>query len=76
VKGKTYRLEMVKCGKKHCGKCPHGPYWYEYDHGRIYTRKRYVGKELPEHIRAQLSARQKLSVAAQEQGFASTEEDE
>ena len=41
-----YQLEWVKCGKKNCGTCPHGPYWY------VYFRKgrseicRYVGKNL------------------------------
>ncbi|HYZ92783.1 MAG TPA: hypothetical protein VFA34_10385 [Actinomycetota bacterium] len=43
----TFRQEMVRCGKKECGRCPHGPYWYAYwrEDGR--TRSRYVGKELP-----------------------------
>ncbi len=46
--GKTYRQELVKCGKPHCKKCEqgpgHGPYWYAYwsEGGR--TRKQYVGK--------------------------------
>ncbi len=40
----TYREERVKCGKKGCTKCPHGPYVYKYwrEDGRL--RKRYVGK--------------------------------
>lgn len=43
----TFRQEMVRCGKKGCTRCPHGPYWYAYwrENGR--TRSRYVGKELP-----------------------------
>lgn len=40
----TYRLETVKCGKKGCTKCPHGPYVYKYwrEDGRL--RKKYAGK--------------------------------
>lgn len=25
-----YQAELIKCGKKNCTKCPHGPYWYAY----------------------------------------------
>lgn len=44
----TYRLEHVRCGKRGCTKCPHGPYWYAYwrEGGRL--RSRYIGKKLPE----------------------------
>lgn len=44
----TYRLEPVRCGKKGCTRCPHGPYWYAYwrEGGRM--RSRYIGKSLPE----------------------------
>lgn len=40
----TYRLERVKCGKKGCAKCPHGPYVYKYwrEGGRL--RKAYGGR--------------------------------
>ncbi len=43
----TYRQESVKCGKRGCGRCPHGPYWYAYwrEEGRL--RSRYIGKTLP-----------------------------
>jgi hypothetical protein len=43
----TYRLEPVRCGKKTCTRCPHGPYWYAYwrEDGRL--RSRYIGKTLP-----------------------------
>jgi len=47
-KGKvTFRQQSVRCGKKGCTSCPHGPYWYAYwrEGGRM--RSRYVGKELP-----------------------------
>ena len=49
--GKTYRQELVKCGKPGCQKCSsgagHGPYWYAYwsEGGR--TRKQYIGKQKP-----------------------------
>lgn len=26
----TYVLKKIYCGKKNCGRCPHGPYWYCY----------------------------------------------
>jgi hypothetical protein len=43
----TFRQETVRCGKKACKSCPHGPYWYAYwrEGGRV--RSRYVGKRLP-----------------------------
>lgn len=45
--GVTLRQERVRCGKKGCTRCPHGPYWYAYwrEDGRL--RSRYVGKDLP-----------------------------
>ncbi len=47
---KTYRSEMVRCGKKGC-KCArgelHGPYWYAYWTEGGKTKSEYVGKELP-----------------------------
>jgi hypothetical protein len=52
---KTYRRELVRCGKKGC-KCAegrlHGPYWYAYwtEGGR--TRSQYVGKKLPRGVKA------------------------
>lgn len=46
----TYRLEHVRCGKRGCTRCPHGPYWYAYwrEDGRL--RSRYIGKTLPEGV--------------------------
>jgi hypothetical protein len=45
----TYQLELVRCGKRTCRRCPHGPYWYayfwNYTTGR--TRSIYVGKVPP-----------------------------
>ncbi len=43
----TLRQETVRCGKKGCTRCPHGPYWYAYWREEGRTRSRYVGKELP-----------------------------
>lgn len=45
--GVSYRLEHVRCGKRGCTRCPHGPYWYAYwrEGGRL--RSRYIGKTLP-----------------------------
>jgi hypothetical protein len=38
------RQQWVRCGKRACTTCPHGPYWYAYwrEDGR--RRSRYVGK--------------------------------
>ena len=43
----SYRQEHVRCGKRGCTRCPHGPYWYAYwrEDGRM--RSRYIGKTLP-----------------------------
>lgn len=42
----SYRQQRVRCGKRTCTTCPHGPYWYGYwrEGGRL--RSRYVGREL------------------------------
>ena len=51
---KSYRSEMVRCGKKGC-KCAegelHGPYWYAYWTEKGKTRSPYIGKQLPEGIK-------------------------
>jgi hypothetical protein len=51
---KTYRSEMVRCGKESC-KCAegnlHGPYWYAYWTEGGKTRSQYVGKELPKGVK-------------------------
>jgi hypothetical protein len=43
----TYRLQRVRCGKRGCARCPHGPYWYAFwrENGKV--RSRYIGRELP-----------------------------
>lgn len=53
----TYRLETVRCGKPACSSCPHGPYWYAYfrEEGRL--RSRYIGRELPEEVKALLAGK-------------------
>lgn len=48
---KSYRSEMVRCGKTGC-RCArgelHGPYWYAYWSQSGKTKSEYVGKHLPE----------------------------
>ena len=50
---KTYRSEMVRCGKKSCrcaeGKL-HGPNWYAYWSEGGKTRSQYVVKRLPKGV--------------------------
>lgn len=46
-RGWTMQREYVKCGKAKCGNCPHGPYWYGYQHREDGMRKRYFGKRPP-----------------------------
>jgi hypothetical protein len=52
---KTYRPERVRCGKESC-KCAdghlHGPYWYAYWSEGGKTRSQYIGKRLPEGVKA------------------------
>lgn len=44
----SLRQQEVRCGKRGCTKCPHGPYWYAYwtEGGR--RRSKYVGRLLSE----------------------------
>ena len=53
----TYRLEAVRCGKESCTSCPHGPYWYAYYREGDKLRSRYIGRDLPEDVRAALADR-------------------
>lgn len=46
----TYRLEHVRCGKRGCTRCPHGPYWYAYWRESGRGKSRYIGKNLPEGV--------------------------
>jgi hypothetical protein len=51
---KTYRLELVRCGKASC-KCVegklHGPYWYAYWSEGGKSKSQYIGKRLPKGIK-------------------------
>ena len=51
---KSYRLELVRCGKATC-KCAeghlHGPYWYAYWSEDGKTRSQYIGKRLPKGLK-------------------------
>jgi len=47
MKKETYRREYVRCGKRGCKRCPHGPYWYAYWKEGKRLRKRYCGKTCP-----------------------------
>lgn len=42
-----YQLEEIKCGKRGCRRCPHGPYWYRYFRSGGRRRKEYLGLRLP-----------------------------
>ena len=42
-----YRSQYVRCGKRFCRSCPHGPYWYRFAKVGGKTRSEYVGKENP-----------------------------
>ncbi|MFT5222712.1 MAG: hypothetical protein ACI867_001018 [Glaciecola sp.] len=42
----TYRQEHVKCGKRGCTRCPHGPYWYGYWKQDGKSRSQYIGRRL------------------------------
>ena len=48
----TYRLESVRCGKEGCRSCPHGPYWYAYYRDGEKLKSRYIGRDLPDDVRA------------------------
>ena len=52
--GVTYRLETVRCGKPSCRSCPHGPYWYAYYREGTRLRSRYIGRDLPEDVKAMM----------------------
>src|SRR5579883_2940231 len=49
--GRTYRPQLVKCGKPGCKTCArkggHGPYWYAFWKVKARTVSRYIGKVLP-----------------------------
>ena len=44
----TIRKEYIKCGKKFCLRCNHGPYYYAYwrdENGKL--KKKYIGRNDP-----------------------------
>jgi hypothetical protein len=49
--GRTYRPQLVRCGKPGCKTCArkggHGPYWYAFWKVKARTVSRYIGKVLP-----------------------------
>jgi hypothetical protein len=53
LRRRTYRKEMVRCGKESCrcnnGKL-HGPYWYSYWSEQGITKSEYIGKKLPKDV--------------------------
>ncbi|HEY9404971.1 MAG TPA: DUF6788 family protein [Pyrinomonadaceae bacterium] len=63
VENKTYRLEVIRCGKETC-KCargkPHGPYWYSYTRVQGKIISQYVGKKLPREVEKSLNKGMKL----------------
>src|SRR5258705_10966147 len=56
VEHKTYRKEMVRCGKETC-KCNdgklHGPYYYAYWSEQGSTKSQYIGKKPPKEVQTQ-----------------------
>jgi hypothetical protein len=58
LEGVYYHQQYRKCGKVNCTVCQdgpgHGPYWYGLD--KATQKKRYVGKNLPDHIMAAANA--------------------
>jgi hypothetical protein len=44
VDGARYRQEFVRCGKRGCKSCPHGPYWYAYYREKGRLKSRYIGR--------------------------------
>jgi len=58
--GRTYRPQLVRCGKAGCKTCArkggHGPYWYAFSKVKARTVSRYIGKVLPPGITPPASA--------------------
>jgi hypothetical protein len=52
----TYHQQVSFCGKARCRKCRegvgHGPYWYSYQTTDGRTVRQYIGKYLPDSVRA------------------------
>lgn len=43
----AYRCQYIRCGKKNCKACPHGPYWYSFYRESGKMKSRYHGKADP-----------------------------
>ena len=58
--GRSYRPQLVRCGKQGCKTCDrkggHGPYWYVFWKVKARTVSRYIGKVLPPGIAPPASA--------------------
>ncbi len=58
--GRTYRPQLVRCGKAGCKTCArkggHGPYWYAFWKVKARTVSRYIGKVLPPGVTPPASA--------------------
>ncbi len=54
----TYHQQVSYCGKPRCRKCRdgtgHGPYWYAYQTVDGRTTRKYIGKQLPPNVQAEL----------------------
>ena len=53
-----FRAEYVRCGKKGCKSCPHGPYWYGYERIAGKLKKKYYGKTNPDDKRRERTTRE------------------
>lgn len=53
------QVKYIRCGKKNCKSCPHGPYFYEFKRKGKKVKSIYRGKTLPEYYRT-LDAVKKL----------------
>ena len=54
----NFRAEYVRCGKKGCKSCPHGPYWYGYQRIAGKLKKKYYGKTNPNDKRRERMKRE------------------
>ena len=46
----TFQQKYIKCKKKNCSRCPHGPYWYAFYRDGSKVKSVYIGKTLPHTI--------------------------
>ena len=67
----TIRSEWVRCAKKSCKSCPHGPYYYSYWKQDGKLQKRYIGKSWDEYDARKLSGRRNANGRRSLKRFAS-----